>query len=136
MIDLKWGQITDPIEHIKKHLLRFSGNAVFYENRRNSERRYFLKYDKKHFAICLPSVIDPWENIRWIFGWKLNDKIDIAPGKKGAILFDKVFLPLFYSHYFSLKTFNNPIIAYLIKQVKQWVTFKESVFKKCAIKPV
>ncbi len=76
MIDIKWGPIIDSIEGVKQHFIRFSGNAFFYENRWNSERRYFLKWNRRTFAICLPVSISFWEDIRWIFGWRLHEKID------------------------------------------------------------
>ncbi len=95
MIDLKWGKkISCFSETKRKHLLRFYGHGVMYRDHWKGEKRFFLKWDRKSFAICLPSVVPEGECIRWIFGWRLHEKIDFITNKPDPVLLEVHFYKL------------------------------------------
>ena len=89
MIDIKWGK---PISYLdskrRKYVLRFSGNSISCRNFLRSYTRYFLKWNKRAFAICLPCKTFEAENIKWIFGWRLHEKIDFCTDKIDPIIFE------------------------------------------------
>ena len=89
MIDIKWGKEISYFSEMKReHLLRFYGSGIVYRNFWLGTKRFFLKWEKKAFAICLPSVVPEGESIKWIFGWRLHDKIDFITDKPDPVLFE------------------------------------------------
>jgi len=88
MIDIKWGKKISSFPPVKKHLFRISSNSVSYRNMFNSEMRYFLKYNKRSFAICKPTLVSFWENINWIFGWSYHPKTNIVTGLLDGVLLE------------------------------------------------
>ena len=89
MVNIKWGKEISYLSNKRKtHLLRVSGNSIMYRNFWLRTTRYFLKYTRKAFAICLPIVVPEGKSIRWIFGWKLHEKIDFVTNKPDPVLFE------------------------------------------------
>ena len=89
MIDIKWGrEISYLSEKRRTHVLRISGNSIMHRNFWLGTKRFFLKWEKKAFAICLPSVVPEGESIKWLFGWRLHDKIDFITDKSDPVIFE------------------------------------------------
>lgn len=91
MIDIKWGEFNDNAAYSRqkrKCLLRFSGNSVSFKNHWGAYTRYFLKWNKRAFAVCLPCKTREGESIKWIFGWRLHDKIDFKTDKRDPVLLE------------------------------------------------
>lgn len=86
MLNIKWGKIISYLsEQRRTYLLSISKNSIYYRNFWLRTTRYFLKYTRRAFAVCLPTVIPEGESIKWIFGWKLHDKIDFITDKPDPV---------------------------------------------------